>query len=190
MKTIILHGSLADQFGERFEMDVRSPAEAVRALSTQLKGFADAIKKGSWHLFRGEVKKGNDLSKGELTMGVGKQREIHIMPKIEGAGGGGLFQTILGVALIAVGVFIPGAQGLIAVGAGLALGGVAQMLTGVAATSDYQESNADERSSFLFDGPVNTSTQGLPVPLIYGKVLTGSAVVSAGMKAERIWDDE
>ena len=189
MKTIILHGSLADQFGERFEMDVRSPAEAVRALSTQLKGFADVLKKGSWHLFRGEVKKGNDLSKDDLTMGVGKQREIHIMPKIEGAGGGGLFQTIVGVVLIAVGVVFAN-PALIYAGVALTVGGVAQMLTGVTSTGGYEESSADERSSFLFDGPVNTSTQGLPVPLIYGKVLTGSAVVSAGMKAERIWNDE
>ena len=188
MKTIILHGSLADQFGERFEMDVRSPAEAVRALSTQLKGFADVLKKGSWHLFRGEVKKGNDLKCEELTMGVGKQREIHIMPSIQGAGNG-VFQTIIGVALVVVGVWTQN-YALAASGAGLAFGGISQMLTGVAATAEYQESNADERSSFLFDGPVNTSTQGLPVPLIYGKVLTGSAVVSAGMKAERIWDDE
>ncbi len=186
MKTIILHGSLAEQFGERFDMDVRSPAEAIRALSSQLKGFADVIKKGSWHLFRGEVKKGNDLHKSELTMATGGKREIHIMPEIQGAGGNGVFQTILGVVLVVVGFVIPGAQGLIAVGAGLALGGVAQMLTGVTSTSDYQESSADERSSFLFDGPTNTSTQGLPVPLIYGKMLTGSAVVSAGMTTEQL----
>lgn len=186
MKTIILHGSLAEQFGERFEMDVRNPAEAVRALMSQLKGFADVIKKGAWHLFRGEVKKGNDLGKSDLEMGVGREREIHIMPAIQGAGGNGVFQTILGVVLIAVGVFVPGAQGLIAVGAGLALGGVAQMLTGVTSTGDYEESQADERSSFLFDGPTNTSTQGLPVPLIYGTMLTGSAVVSAGMTTEQL----
>lgn len=185
MKTIILHGSLAERFGERFEMDVRDPAEVIRALSTQLKGFADVIKKGAWHIFRGEVKSGNDLHEGELRMGVGRAQEIHIMPEIKGAGGNGVFQTILGIVLIVVGVVFQQPY-LVTAGIGLTLGGVAQMLTGVTSTADYEDSDANERSSFLFDGPTNTSTQGLPVPLVYGLMLTGSAVVSAGMTTEQL----
>ena len=34
-----------------------------------------------------------------------------------------------------------------------------------------------------FSGIVNVSDQGLPVPICYGRVVTGSVVISAGLNA-------
>ncbi|HCW20974.1 MAG TPA: phage tail protein, partial [Achromobacter sp.] len=42
----------------------------------------------------------------------------------------------------------------------------------------------DNGASYNFNGPVNTSAQGIPVPVLYGRMIVGSAVISAGIYAE------
>ena len=49
-----------------------------------------------------------------------------------------------------------------------------------------QQERPEERPSFIFNGAVNTMGQGGPVNLVYGRFLTGSAVVSAGTNAEQL----
>lgn len=100
----------------------------------------------------------------------------------------GVFQTVLGVALVAAAFMIPGlnaavAMGMLAAGVGMAIGGVFQMLAPTQqglSTADRPENGA----SYNFNGPVNTTAQGNPVPLGYGKKIVGSAVVSAGIYSE------
>lgn len=189
MKQIILHGSLA-HFGERFSLDVRDPAEAVRALTTQIKGFREAVEAGSWHVIRGPLEDGESLNEEGLTVGLGNQNEIHILPAIEGAGGDGVGKVIGGIALVAAS-FIPGlnvavAGALFSAGVSMSLGGVSMMLAPSPDSNYDDRESPDQRPSFLFDGPVNTSTQGLPVPVVYGRIKTGSVVVSAGMTSEEL----
>ncbi|MCO7246350.1 hypothetical protein [Halomonas sp. Mc5H-6] len=184
MKEIHLHGSLGAHFGERFSLDVRDPAEAVRALTVQLPGFRSAIEANNWHVIRGPLESGDDLDEDGLTVALGNQHEIHIMPAVEGAGE--VFNVIAGAALIAVGVLNGFNPYLISAGAGMAIGGVVQMTTSVPGSNYNERESPAERPSFLFDGPVNTSTQGLPVPVIYGRVRVGSVVISAGMTAEEL----
>ena len=40
--------------------------------------------------------------------------------------------------------------------------------------------------SFTFSGIVNTSKQGLPVPIAYGRVYAGSAVISSGLDVDQL----
>jgi predicted phage tail protein len=40
--------------------------------------------------------------------------------------------------------------------------------------------------SFSFSGIVNTSQQGMPVPIVYGRVFTGSAVLSSGLDVAQL----
>jgi predicted phage tail protein len=47
-------------------------------------------------------------------------------------------------------------------------------------------SGPENKPSFLFDGPVNTIAQGHPVPVGYGEMYVGSAVISAGIVTEEI----
>lgn len=42
----------------------------------------------------------------------------------------------------------------------------------------------DNSASYSFAGPVNTEAQGNPVPVVYGRMIVGSAVISAGIDAE------
>jgi predicted phage tail protein len=60
----------------------------------------------------------------------------------------------------------------------LVLGGVSQLLT---PTPKTNKDEGDPRKSFSFSGIQNTSRAGLPVPVVYGEMLVGSVVVSAGV---------
>ena len=184
-RAVYLHGALA-AFGERYDLAVRDAPEACRLLSVQLPGFRDTLAEGRWHVFRGPPKAGHTISEEALTLALGRVDEIHIMPAVAGAGDG-LLQTIGGVALLAAAPFSGGASlALYAAGGAMALGGVTRMLTSTTTSNYSGREDPDERPSFLFDGPTNTSTQGLPVPLVYGRMRCGSVVVSSGITAEDI----
>lgn len=189
MKDIYLHGSLAEHYGDHYRMDVRDPREAVVAIASQVPGFRDTIQQGSWHIMRGPIDDQRALDEDGVTVALGQTQEMHIIPAAEGAGLG----VLVGAALIGGAFLVPGAflatglsLALFTAGIGLAVGGAMQMLTSPPAANYDERETADERPSFLFDGPVNTSTQGLPVPLIYGRMRVGSVVVSAGLTAEDI----
>ena len=50
MRTVHLYGSMAEQFGASFRLDVRSLAEAAHALGCQIPGFRKAIEDGRFRV--------------------------------------------------------------------------------------------------------------------------------------------
>jgi predicted phage tail protein len=199
MHEIILHGGLKKRYGESFFMDVATPAEVIRALCSQLEGIEQDIREGVFRLVRGDIKKGTELGEEDLFFNLGKEKEFHIVPVPAGAKRGGIGKIILGVALIGVGLANPIAlQGLSlagtplvtsigGLGVSLALGGVSQLLSPSPRVQDYSSrERPDQRPSFLFNGAVNVAEQGLPIPLVYGQMRTGSVVVSAGITTDNI----
>lgn len=181
MREVVLHGELARLYGKHHLFEVASPAEAVRALCANFPGFekhmVDSEKRGvGYQVWSGK----NNLSVAELNF-VGEAR-IYISPVILGSKQGGLFQTILGAILIVAGIaltfFVPGGAaigiGLIKIGAVLFIGGIVQLLTPIPLTTG----GSDQVTSKFFNGPINTTAQGNPVPIGYGKLLVGSVVIS------------
>jgi predicted phage tail protein len=121
-----------------------------------------------------------DLTAEELHDPAGAA-PISFVPVVAGAGAVG--RIIAGIALVAIGLFVPGigalgVQILVGVGASLVLGGVAQLLTPTPTTS---KDEGDPRKSFSFSGIQNTNRAGVPVPVVYGETLVGSVVISAGI---------
>ena len=72
------------------------------------------------------------------------------------------------------------------IGVSLALGGISQLLTPTPKISQGADSTSDPRKSYSFSGIQNVSRQGVPVPVIYGEVFTGSIVISAGINTEEV----
>src|SRR5699024_2686013 len=176
---------LGSRFGRTFRLAVSTPAEAVRALAVQIPGFEQMLMRDKRYRYAVFLDKRN-LTEDELTMqGAG---DIRIAPIIAGSKSGGLFNAVLGVALIALGAFTFGATsaiglGLIAGGAGMLVGGAMQMLMPMPqGLTDSQ--GADNKPSYAFGGAVNTVAQGNPVGLLYGKRRVGGAIVSAGIYTE------
>ena len=182
MKTIKLYGDMGKRFGREFELDVQTPAEAVRALSSQVKGFRAYLHAHQQDAFKVFV--GGRNSSEELLSPCSDKEIIRIAPVVQGAGAVG--RIVLGAVIMFFAWWNPlgwaAAGSLMAMGASMALGGVVQLLSPTPNTDSGMGSEAVEnRPSYNFNGPVNTTAQGHPVPLAYGKVICGSAVISAGL---------
>lgn len=191
MNEVHLHGRLKEEFGGPFQLEIRDAKEAIRALGIQIPGFIQAIQNGDWRVVRG----GCHLDEDGLDLGLGGE-PLHIIPATHGAGGDGdgVGKVVMGVAMIAAAFYTGGASlaawgsgatMMGAVGAGMAIAGASMMMTSTPETGSYEEKQKNEQS-FLFDGPVNVNKQGVAVPLIYGEVVTGSVVISAGVRANDI----
>lgn len=72
------------------------------------------------------------------------------------------------------------------VGTALVLGGLCQLLTPMPTLSKQQSSST---SSDVFAGATNTSQQGMPVPLLYGKLIVGGPVISSGVSTTDVPTD-
>ena len=194
IRTVRLYGWLGRAFGREHRLAVASPAEAVRALRALLPGFekalADSGERGvRFACFAGKRNPAED----ELGLPVGDDA-IRIAPVLAGAKGGGLFQTILGAVLLAAATFYSGGMAaafkagtwvsaVAAMGASMMLNGVAQMLSPQQRMLSVGD-GPDNGASYNFNGPVNTTAQGNPVPLLYGEMFVGSATISAGIYSE------
>lgn len=206
MKTIYLLGELGKKFGRKHRLDVKTPAEAVRAFVANFPDFERyMIESGDrgvgYQVLAGATPIGNY---DDIHNPTSDRESIRFIPTLTGAGGNGITSVLLGVALIAAS-FIPGlnvavwstaagvagaatyASVAFGIGVSLALGGLAQMLTPTPKASSINTSpTAENAPSYAFNGPVNVTAQGNPVPIGYGRMIVGSAVISAGIVTEEI----
>ena len=183
---IILSGFLAKRFGKRFDLDVRSPREAVRALSFQLKGFEKALMdhQAGFRVWADR----EPLDKANLDRCTGA-RPIRIVPVVAGSKSPGEM-ILMGAALFFGAQEITDLMYLNGIGTtsfdvDLSLGlhgiGSALMIAGVARLLFKPPTPPTTGQSYLFNGPVNTSAQGNCVPVCYGRMRAGSQLISAGV---------
>jgi predicted phage tail protein len=190
LRAIKVYGSLAKFLGARsFMADVKSPAEAVRFLIANFPGIEAHMNERHYKVSVGRFELEAGLQPDQLLLPAAKDETIRITPVVAGAGAVG--RIIAGVALIAVGLFVPGigalgVQILVGVGASLVLGGVAQLLTPTPTMQQGTDSQDDPRKSYSFSGIQNVSRQGVPVPIVYGETIVGSVVISAGINTEEV----
>lgn len=104
---------------------------------------------------------------------------VHFTPVIAGAKKAGIFSVIIGVVLMIASIWTGGAT--FAAGLAMTLGGVAQMLTKTP-TMPGQGKEAEKQKSTSFTSLSNMAAQGRPVPLAYGKIRTGSLIISQGIE--------
>ncbi|MFZ9654541.1 MAG: tail assembly protein [Limnohabitans sp.] len=196
MRKVILRGELGRLFGRVHWFDVKTPAEAVRALCANFPGFEQHLVTSDPEQVRYRV--GADRRRVEpdqLHDPLGAEA-ISITPILAGAGSG-FWSFVAGVALIGLTIATGGFGGAAIIGgitwagvvgglgAALVLGGISQMLAPQPETPQGM-GDRERKASYLFDGPVNTTAQGYPVPVGYGRLIIGSAVISGGITVEDI----
>lgn len=193
VKTIKLSGSLGRRFGVFHKLAVDSYPEAIRALSSQVDGFRDFMKSeiGARSRFAVFVDGVNVGQYDEHKFACGK--EIRIIPIPTGSKSGGMFQIVVGAAIMATAFFTAGAS-LAAMGAfassaflmggAMVLGGVSQMIAPQAGGTNYESTSSKNKPSYAFGGAVNTTAAGYPIPVPYGYRAVGGATFSAGSYAE------
>ncbi|MGQ5795928.1 tail assembly protein [Serratia sp. IR-2025] len=194
LRTIRFHGPMIKVFGREFKYRAPTVPKAIDAMKNLLPGFErymlEAHKRGlTFSIFVGKRNVGQDEL--ELTKGT---EEIHLVPVVIGSKRAGLFQTILGVALIGAAIaFSPAGLGVFSAtggwttmaytGAAMALGGVVQMLSPQMGGLRMRQ-GPENKPSYAFGGPVNTTAQGNPVGVLYGTREIGGAIISAGIYTE------
>ena len=213
LKQVKLYGELADKYGKDWALAVNSPSEAVRALCANNPGFRGFLASSQDRGVGYKVMVGKTyIEKEEEIYNPSGRDEIKIIPVVLGAKSG-LGKILMGIALIASGGWLAqqamglaasggilgGSAGLTAMSSGLTglnaasaigsmvqgvamkygaamiIGGIGQLLAGTP---------EEEAESFTFSGPVNTVRQGLSVPLCYGQLIVGGAVISSGIISE------
>ena len=196
LRKIKLYGELAKFLGQKtFEAEVSNAAQAIRFLVVNFPQLEAHMADRHYKVTVNDW----EISKEELHYPNG-QEDIKIIPVVGGAGGRGMGRFLLGAVMIGAAVMFPGAQftglGFSAaegysvfqatvgnMGIALALTGISQMLTPVPVIPEREQ---DPRLSFNFSGIQNTSRAGVAVPVIYGQVLTGSVVISAGIETAQV----
>lgn len=196
MITVILYGFLAEQYGKRHMLAIKTPAEAIRALSANYPGFKQKIAQSAYE-YRVLVGKENRATEHGIHLPA--THTIKIVPLVLGSGPG-LGRVIAGAALIAASFYLPGttylsaasslsyslAGGASSVGFLLALGGVSQMLFAPPKANANASERPENLPSYAFNGPINTTGQGNIVPVCYGRMRVGSQVISAGLRVDDV----
>lgn len=184
VRTVRLYGELGRMFGRVHRFDISSPAEAFRALSANFPGFFEYLNsERRFKVVNGDYQLGDAQEVNDPASGT-----IKIVPVVSGSNAES--RVLVGAAIAVAGVlvspFAPTVGGiLVNAGAALALGGVIEMLSPPPKINEPPE-RPENKPSYLFNGPVNTTAQGHPVPVLYGRMIVGSAVVSAGIDTENI----
>jgi len=210
MKVVKVYGALRQRLGQcRFELNVATPAQAIKALCVNFPGLdkwlVDSEKDGIG--YRVKVGKQHATPEDVSVLGLPwSEREVFsITPVVAGAGGEGFGQILFGAALIGASFLFPGAGlfgttsflgaaagtgiattigvSLSAIGAGLVLGGISQMISPTPQPG-MELKEANRIQNFTFSGITNTTQQGLAVPIAYGRVVVGSAVISSGLDVD------
>ena len=205
MKVVKVYGALRKRLGQcRFEFDVTTPAQAIKALCVNFPGLEkwliDSEKDGVGYRVAVSKEKATEENVAPLLLPFSDREVFSITPVVAGAGRG-TTAILLGTALIATALISGGATlgltGFTAsasasafagaaaaaagnLGIGLVLTGVAQVLS-PQPSLDSTIDEAVQLESFSFSNVVNTSRQGLPVPIAYGRVFVGSAVISSNL---------
>lgn len=205
LTTIKLYGHLGRRFGKIHRMVAKNPAQAVRILSANYPDFRAHLLENSlpgYHIRMDD----QAISEDELHVSRTQPKVIKFIPIV--AGSKSPWATvIIGAALIALTISTGGAGGglmgawltgmgasagtaalivsaVSSIGVSMVIGGVSQLLAGTGRMDGVADTGAENKPSYSFDGAVNTTAQGYPVPVAYGMIETGSAVLSAGYYAE------
>jgi predicted phage tail protein len=212
MVTIRLLGEAGRLYGRRFQLAVKTPAEALRALCLQIPGLRQYLlesgEKGiAWRVVTDHAE---GLDEDQMLWPMSKRMVLAPLPAGRGATG----KIIAGVALVALAIVTAGATigllGLAApfafapvlgtIGLSLIFGGVAELLTptpkmpnvkgglgsglgGSSATSG--RSQEEQLNSFAFDKSNANTVQGDVVPVLYGERIIGALpVLSFGLELQ------
>ena len=211
MKVVKVYGALRERLGQcRFELNVATPAQAIKALCVNFPGLdkwlIDSEQDGVAYRVRVGKEEATPSDVSVLGLPWSEREVFSITPVVAGSGGVG--RAIFGGLLIGASFLFPGAglfgasafgafggpiaaagtlttvgTALSAVGAGLVLTGVSQIISPTP-PSGLELKEANRIQNFSFSGITHTSQQGLAVPIAYGRLFVGSAVISSGLDVD------
>ena len=189
LKKIKVYGKLRQFLGKSyFEAAVRSPQQAMSFLMANFEGLQKHMNDQIYKIKMG----GNDITEDYLSMSG--QGDIQIIPVASGG-----LPFVIGAAAIGGGAAITAAAAagtflatlgtaLTTVGVSMIVGGVVEMIAPQPSLGTPSISDIDPRirGSYSFNGIQNVNSSGVPIPIIYGLVFSGSILISSGVDTAQI----
>lgn len=198
---VFLHGKVGKRYGKKWDLNVKSPSEALRAIDANSQGFfkylaSKECENLKWKIF---VDKKGIKNPEELSFEREKSKEIHFFPKVRGKDRNGDMMAWGGAGIV-------GGWGLNALADWAGDGwlgntlswlgdvaieiGTALLLQGAIGglmddpeppPTEPQGPSMKNTTSFIFSRPLNNTTQGAAVPIGYGRLRIGSHVISSAI---------
>lgn len=189
-------GELGRKYGNEYRFFVRHPRDVLSALCRQISGFKEYLCNAHENNigFKLITKEVEGIDYEQLTMSCST---LTIAPVVAGSGGA-TGKILLGVALVGLS-FVSFGAGTVAAGMGAAFAaggtaasagivstalfgiGLSMIATGIGAMLTPQVktpgTDSGKKESFLFDRAAELTTQGNPIPLVYGRYLVGAPLV-------------
>jgi predicted phage tail protein len=177
MVTIRLLGEAGRRYGRKFQLAVKTPAEALRALCLQIPGLrqyllASGDKGIDWRVVTDHAE---GLDEDQMLWPLSKRLVLAPLP----AGRGGVGKIIAGVALVTVAILFAPAGALLGLGGGLTLFGAglgAAAATGIASIG----------VSLIFGGVADLLTPTPKMPNVKGGLGGGSSSTSGRSQEEQL----
>lgn len=193
MITIVLYGKYRRKYGKEFTLAVDGIQQAINLICANFKGMAEEIRQDAFHIWVGKPTKGINLNEESIGLLFPENSKVHLIPAVKGQSNNNVFKAlgmiVAGALLFGLGMgWFGGAfMGKFAtnLGISLMLGGAAALLS-----PKPQTQKDAEEESFMFQGSTNVYAQGVPIPVVYGEVYTGSVVAAASIFTEEIPTDD
>lgn len=201
MTQVTLHGILAKEFRKTFSLAIKRPKEVFDAISCAHNNFRNRLvelaNQGIHFTILVDGKKMTTIE--ELSI-VSDNQQIDIVPLVCGAGRVGAIIAVIAIGVLTAGAGLAIAGGTLGAGffgsaaafAGNAIAsfGVGLVMMGIqmalAPKPKMDRPSADVNSakqSFLFSSKANVAEQGIPVPVGYGRLRVGSAIIQSTIKS-------
>jgi len=188
MTNITLHGILAKEFGESFKMKIYKAANVIKAIDVNRKNFNKRIfelsREGLNYTMIVDGKKITELEELNIQR---EPQEIHLVPLIMGSGGallvaaivggGATAATLTGGALFAANVINMVIISVVSMGLQMLLAPKPEAPAPISASTKAMA------ESFAFSNKINVATQGVPVPIGYGRLKVGAQVIQMSIKS-------
>jgi predicted phage tail protein len=190
LKKIKVYGKLRKFLGKSYLMAaVKSPQQAMSFLIANFEGIQKHMNDQIYKVKMG----GRVITEEYLSMSG--QGDIQIIPVATGS----VLKIVAGIAAAAgasaVGAAVGGVIGtvlttaLTTIGTTMIIGGVTDLLSPqnpIPDVSSVSDIDPSIRGSYSFSGIQNVSSSGVPIPIIYGLVFSGSIIISSGTDSTQV----
>lgn len=188
---IYLEGPLGENFGREWELDVCSPSEAIQLIDANSPGLINWVRAhaNKYTHYQVVVQYGDSKTEELNDETYAKRREVSVIRFVPVISGSGKWtNAVVGAVLLVVGYFTNNTAMMQRGAIMLFTGTVTALLTKTANVRLSSGNSPDSKVlvSEVFDGPTNTTYQGIPISLIYGRILTGSQAISAGIVINQV----
>lgn len=194
MKTVYLHGKLGKRFGKKWDLNVRSPLEAFSAIEANSEGFLHYLAKTEREGVRyvvlnkspKQISSKEDLDESMVTEQTielaSKKKEIHILPSVEG---NVTILVSLGMYSATAGALTLFGKIVVAIAVSFVVGAIMKALF-----KPPERKDPTTTKSYLLNGGENRRSQGVSVPVGYGRLKIGAVNIAQNKKTKRAKNTE